>query len=211
MKSIHTNFVAAIQRVCKYFGYALLALLLLSGCQKKSVCNELSLKKNKNVLMKISDYLLYPEDSNIIKSWDSQSLKFVIYNDSTECSLCKIKELEEWNEIAERYNKYSELGFYMLFSASGRSKTMLMSSIKCQDIHIPILIDTIGDFSKKNEHIEKCRMAHCFLIDKQNCIVLLGNPLKNKKVESMLDKILIERLGTETSQNANPTPKDRVS
>lgn len=39
-------------------------------------------------------------------------------------------------------------------------------------------------------------MLHTFLLDEDNKVILVGNPLHNKKIEEMFYKIVEEKLGT---------------
>ena len=59
----------------------------------------------------------------------------------------------------------------------------------------PILLDTLGEFEKLNPHLPKNHLLHTFLLDENNRVVLVGNPLRNKKIEEMFYKIVEEKLG----------------
>ena len=45
----------------------------------------------------------------------------------------------------------------------------------------PILLDTLGEFEKLNPHLPKNGTFHTFLLDENNNVILVGNPLRNKK------------------------------
>lgn len=60
----------------------------------------------------------------------------------------------------------------------------------CQAIYI----DTLGVFAKRNSHIPKESMYHVFLLDNENYIILVGNPLTNKTIENHFMKIVTKRL-----------------
>ena len=60
----------------------------------------------------------------------------------------------------------------------------------------PILLDTLREFEKLNPHLPKNRALHTFLLDENNNVILVGNPLHNKKIEEMFYKIVEEKLGT---------------
>ena len=59
----------------------------------------------------------------------------------------------------------------------------------------PILLDTLGEFEKLNPHLPKNRALHTFLLDENNNVILVGNPLRNKKIEEMFYQIVEEKLG----------------
>lgn len=59
----------------------------------------------------------------------------------------------------------------------------------------PILIDTLGEFERLNPHLPKNQALHTFLLDENNRVILVGNPLRNKKIKEMFYKIVEEKLG----------------
>lgn len=52
----------------------------------------------------------------------------------------------------------------------------------------PILIDTLGEFERLNPHLPKNQALHTFLLDENNRVILVGNPLRNKKIKEMFYK-----------------------
>ncbi|MFI3306556.1 MAG: hypothetical protein R3Y68_08625 [Rikenellaceae bacterium] len=58
----------------------------------------------------------------------------------------------------------------------------------------PIIIDSIGEFERLNPHLPKNKAMHTFLLDENNNVVLVGNPLNNPKIEKMFKEIVEEKL-----------------
>ncbi len=56
-------------------------------------------------------------------------------------------------------------------------------------------MDTLNEFAKLNPHLPKNRVLRTFLLDENNKVMLVGNPLHNKKIEDMFYKIVEEKLG----------------
>ena len=52
--------------------------------------------------------------------------------------------------------------------------------------------DREGQFEKLNPHLPKNKVLHTFLLDENNNVILVGNPLHNKKIEKMFYKIVEE-------------------
>ena len=48
-------------------------------------------------------------------------------------------------------------------------------------------------FTRNNSTIPEERYLHTFLLDRENKIVLVGNPNVNERVESLFQKIMNER------------------
>lgn len=74
-----------------------------------------------------------------------------------------------------RYLSYSILVFVLLFCLLG-----CHSQIKNEIM---------------NPHLPKNKALHTFLLDENNNVILVGNPLHNKKIEKIFYKIVEEKLG----------------
>lgn len=59
----------------------------------------------------------------------------------------------------------------------------------------PILLDSLGEFERLNPHLPQNKALHTFLLDENNNVLLVGNPLHNKKIEEMFYKVVEEKLG----------------
>lgn len=57
-------------------------------------------------------------------------------------------------------------------------------------ITYPVYLDVNGCFLKKNDFIPREPIFHVFLTNKKGNILLVGDPLKSKKVERLFYKIL---------------------
>lgn len=55
-------------------------------------------------------------------------------------------------------------------------------------------IDSTNIFKKENPNIPSEEMFHVFLLDENDSIILVGNPLFNTQIEDMLIKQVNERM-----------------
>jgi hypothetical protein len=53
-----------------------------------------------------------------------------------------------------------------------------------------IYIDTSMVFERHNPNLPKTQLAHTFLIDKDRKVILIGDPLKNIRVEEIFNNII---------------------
>ena len=72
---------------------------------------------------------------------------------------------------------------------------MKLALIKNSRFNYPIILDTLGHFAKLNPHLPKNKALHTFLLDENNNVILVGNPLHNKKIKEMFYRIVEDRLG----------------
>ena len=71
---------------------------------------------------------------------------------------------------------------------------MKLALIKNSRFNYPIILDTLGQFAKLNPHLPKNKALHTFLLDENNNVILVGNPLHNKKIKEMFYRIVEDRL-----------------
>ena len=88
-----------------------------------------------------------------------------------------------------------KLKFYYILSPQRQHIEKVRSALNVIDFEYPMIIDTLREFEKLNPHLPKNRTLHTFLLDENNNVILVGNPLHNKKIEEMFYKIVEEKLG----------------
>ena len=123
-------------------------------------------------------------------------LRLVVYADSIGCTSCAINRINLWDgfiDYAERFN--DQLKFHFIFSPTKKDLNSIKLAIANSTLDNPIVLDTLGEFEALNPHLPKNRALHTFLLDKNNNVILVGNPLHNKKIEEMFYKIVEEKLG----------------
>ena len=133
-------------------------------------------------------------DFIVPKIYDSE-LKLVVYMDSMICSPCAIKRMNLWNDLLEDTKKYDgRLSFYFIFSPKKKDESKLRFAFKNTLFDYPVILDNVYEFKKKNPHLPQNSQLHTFLLDKENKVILVGNPLINIKIEEMFYKIIEEEL-----------------
>lgn len=175
-----------------------LALSLLLSCNNKTVLKQDLEKLQSNTITLSLDSmkcLLNGKDtllSDIVKS----ELKLVIYTDSTACSPCALKGMYLWNRFIDYAAKYNKrLKFYFIFSPMKNELETIEFMLQTNSFYYPIFIDTANIFVRMNPHLPTNPLLHAFLLDEHNKVVLVGNPLQNKKIEELLYKITEGKLG----------------
>lgn len=127
---------------------------------------------------------------------NKEVLKLVVYADSIGCTACAINHIDSWGhfiDYAEQFN--NQLRFYFIFSPMKKEVRGTELMITNTMFDYPILLDTLGEFEKLNPYLPKNRALHTFLLDENDKVILVGNPLHNKKIEKMFYKIVEEKLG----------------
>ncbi len=127
------------------------------------------------------------DDSFNIK--EQQSLKLVVYIDSSECSSCSLDRLGEWNQYLKKYKDIKDLTFLVLLELQRPEIEYVKEKLTIAGIHAPVLVDTLSAFRRANPQIPDNKMFHTFLLDRENRIVAVGNPIINKRIETLYNQI----------------------
>lgn len=149
-------------------------------------CNKIN-SKNKNILSEkfgtSIDYIDSLKYFNLIEGWipppQQYPLKIVTYINA-DCNQC-LYDLLAWKEILKNHqnDKVSFLFYIKIFDLDALA--LHLNEIEFQ---YPVIIDYYGTFSKENSLIEE-KMYQTFLVDGNNKIMLIGNPLLNDKIEEL--------------------------
>lgn len=107
------------------------------------------------------------------------------------------QHINSWKPLINYAKRFDDrLRFCFIFSPQKKDLFDTKLLIVRQMFDYPILLDTLREFEKLNPHLPKNRALHTFLLDENNNVILVGNPLHNKKIEEMFYKIVEEKLGT---------------
>ena len=109
--------------------------------------------------------------------------KMIIYYDSLLCSSCKLSRLSEWGPIVA-YSRSTRQDFIpvFIFSPSAHNRHNFELALRGNPFDTPIYVDDKGEFLKLNSFVPQNHMCHVMLVDKNNRVLLVGNPLENTKL-----------------------------
>ena len=114
--------------------------------------------------------------------------KIITYVDSIGCVSCKL-QLLEWKNFIALVDSTTNKSIPFIFIFQPKDNDNLHYILKRDDFHLPVCIDTKDQFYALN-HFPKEDMFHTFLLDKDNKVVVIGNPIHNLKVRDLyLQKI----------------------
>lgn len=176
----------------------LLLILLFFACEnRQKMAKELSrLQSECIVLPKQSQFIVQGKDTVLMDFMSDGRLKLLSYADSSGCSSCAISKMFLWDNLIEYSKLYKgSLKFYFIFSPGKQDEEGVRMALANNAFDYPILLDTLGEFEKLNPHLPKNRDLHTFLLDENNHVILVGDPLYNKKIRKMFYKIVEEKLG----------------
>ena len=123
-------------------------------------------------------------DDTLVELYDN-TYSVVVYLDSTNCIPCKLS-LPKWEEFVNQYDSCQELNFICAVRVTDEREIAILQ--KQQRSRLPIYMDKNG-FIESNNHID-AGDVNVFLLDTNNRIIAIGDPLTNLMIEKIYDKHL---------------------
>lgn len=178
--------------------YVVLLLLFVFGCSEGKYKYAQEIKKLESDIIRLPlNGVVVNQDARCDKlDIFNKSFKLVNYTDSIGCTSCAINQLDWWEDFIDYANKFNgRLKFYFIFSPIKKDLNSIKLAISNKMLNYPIMLDTLKEFERLNPHLPKNRALHTFLLDENNRVILVGNPLRNKKIKEMFYKIVEDKLG----------------
>ena len=182
--------------------YVIQLILLICIIISFSFCNNTSKETTEEKVTEwIGDTLYLPETSEILYKDSVYQNGEPINNNaklkiatliSGDCGSC-VKDLKRWDKFFQFIGskKEAEILFYLETSKLSYFKTRLYEST----IHkYPLIIDKNFKFSDTNKLPPKDKRFQTFLLDSNNRVILVGNPVYNDKLMKLYKKEIKKRL-----------------
>ena len=164
----------------------LLLTIFLSACQDKQ-------KEIITLLVKEwqGKQILFPENM-VFTRFASDTTNFVIptsdykvlvFVDSIGCTSCKL-QLSRWKEFIRYTDSISQKNFPFLFFFQFDDQWEIHSLLIRENFDKPICLDRSDSLNQLN-HFPKDIRFQVFLLDKNNKVVVIGNPVHNPNVKEL--------------------------
>jgi hypothetical protein len=122
--------------------------------------------------------------TDIIKQSNDKDYKILFYADSAGCTSCKL-QLPTWKSYIEELSDKVDFLFW-LYSKNDHELFILL--LDAQFIY-PIYIDKNDTLNKLN-HFPNNSVFQCFLLNKDNKILAIGNPANNSGIWELYKQII---------------------
>ena len=124
--------------------------------------------------------------------------KVLVYVDSTGCTSCRL-QLHEWKKFIAEVDSATGGQVPFLFFLSPKSVKEARYITRRDDFTYPICVDMQNGLDSLNRFPDE-EMFHTFLLDGENRVAVIGNPIHNRAVRNLYMKTLTGR-DTEKSVN----------
>jgi len=175
----------------KYILSILASLLVVVACQDR---------KREEAVSSVKEWLgkeiLFPKNSvftirgkdTIDFALNASNYKIVSYIDTAGCTTCQLK-LAEWQRFMEEVDAASPTHTPFIFYLYPKDVKDLLIEFRREAFDYPVCLDEKNDFNRLNKLAES-KALRTFLLDKENKIVAIGNPIENPNVKKFYLKLL---------------------
>ena len=131
--------------------------------------------------------------------WGNADYKVVTYIDSVGCTSCKL-QLPRWKKLVEEVDSLTNGRVPFLFYFHPKDRKELRYLTRRDDFTYPVCFDERDELNRLNQFPTDMTF-HTFLLDKDNKVVAMGNPVHNPKVKELyLDLITGGRSSNSSGQ-----------
>lgn len=165
-----------------------IAILTLYGCNYYGKISQLH---GKEITFDFIDDTILSD--TIVYEKISRPIKIVVYVDSSFCTPCLSKYFVGASQYISKFGSDSILYLIILNSNNNEELPTLLNANVLPNLLI--LNDISGDFINSNSLGELWDQFNAFLVDKDNKIILIGDPLRNIKIRELYEKKINQLLG----------------
>lgn len=117
------------------------------------------------------------------------SYTIITYSDSVGCISCRL-QLKRWKGFINEMDSIITQSIPVAFFLHPKDKKEMIFILKENDFEYPVCIDMHDSMNKLNK-FPNDMMFQTFLLDKNNKVVAIGNPVHNPKVKELYLKIIM--------------------
>lgn len=163
-------------------------LIVFFSCNNNTMKKKLSILTSQSINLPVKAKVTYNGIDTVMNDMFESELKLIAYTDSTGCLSCRINKMNMWIPFLKYAEMYDgRLKFYFIYHPTLDIR-ILRDAMMLNPIDYPVIIDEKGSFEKLNPHLPKDEIFHTFLLDENNNVILVGNPLYNKEIEKLFYK-----------------------
>lgn len=115
--------------------------------------------------------------------------KILTYVDSIGCISCKL-QLGKWKTFMEEVDSLGMNSARFLFFFTPEKRRDLLITLKSERFTYPICIDRENRLNELNNFPTSDMNFHTFLLDRDNKVIAIGNPIHNPKVRELYLQII---------------------
>lgn len=167
---------------------SLIGITILScNNDRENACNIIKEWANREIVFpQTLEYRIIDKqiDFNILGS----DYKIVTFLDSTDCIPCNLR-LKDWKSLIGDFDRLPDVDVDFIMVLNGSDWERNTELLKKTSFPFVVAKD-INSLFKKTNMISNDSDYHTFLLDMENHVVAIGNPIRNPKIRSLYKEII---------------------
>lgn len=171
--------------------FLLVILFLLCSCQeseKDRIARLVKKWEGKEILFPTYSIFTIQGNDTVDFSFAETDYKIVTYIDSVGCTSCKL-QLPRWKQFMHEVDSATNSNIPLVFYFHPKDRKELRYITRRDAFTYPVCFDEKDDFNALN-HFPGEMTFQTFLLDKDNKVVAIGNPVHNPKVKELYLRLL---------------------
>ena len=146
--------------------------------------------EGKEILIPSQTLFISYGDSLIPKDRSHKDYTVITYVDSIGCISCKL-QLNKWKEFMYELDSIAKnnISYLFIFHPKKRDNKELIDLLKRTHFIYPVCIDESDSINKLN-HFPSDIMFQTFLLNNDNKVIAIGNPIHNPKIKELYKNII---------------------
>lgn len=183
----------------------LMVLSLFSSCkesEKDKIARLVKEWEGREILLPAHSVFTIQGKDTVDFSFSDAAYKVVTYIDSVGCASCKL-QLPRWKQFMQEVDSTMNKNIPFAFYFHPKDMKELRYITRRDAFTYPVCFDDKDDFNALN-HFPGEMTFQTFLLDKDNRVVAIGNPVHNPKVKELYLRVLT---GGESGKSETPMTK----
>lgn len=181
----------------------IVATLLLMSCGDSGTKDHadavVSLTGKQVVIPATLDFII--QSDKISPERRDADYRVVTYVEADECTQCRIK-VSDWTRTMAVLNSFGATDVDLLMIVNTDNPRELAQLLTQYNFNYPVAIDSTAAFHSSNPSIDISGFD-TFLLDYQNRIVAIGNPMSNLNIRKLYADIISDAFGNPVEDNAS--------
>ena len=170
--------------------YFCFIIFIVLACRdsKKDIAQQIAQWDGKEIVYPHKVYFCGSEESGNY-SIEQNDYTILTYVDSIGCTSCKL-QLPKWKALITEVDSVANGDVNVVFFMHPKSRKEIEYILKRDQFDYPVCIDEADSLNKLN-HFPTDERFQTFLLDKNNKVLAIGNPVHNPKVKELYMKIIM--------------------
>lgn len=178
-------------RSIQCFCFITILFSLFSSCkesEKDKIARLVTEWDGKEILFPSHSIFTIQGKDTVDFSFADADYKIVMYVDSVGCTSCKL-QLPRWKDFQQEVDSFKKGSVPFLFYFHPKEMKELRYITRRDAFNYPVCFDVNDEFNNLN-HFPGKMTFQTFLLNKENKVVAMGNPVHNPKVKELYLQVL---------------------